>query len=505
LPSTSGKTAQPSGSATTAAGAAAPVISQQHAKRLRERGLNPILCERLGVHSVDGKTLGFHYFVGRQIHNTKLRRGKGNMPWVHGGKELVLWNLDCLADDPAPDEEVIITEGEFDAIAVLQCGFTRVVSVPNGAQTGEHGFKYLFRGKELIPDLAKFQGFVLALDSDRKGLASRNDLAVRLGDERCRWVAYPDGCKDANDVLKTHGPERLRQAIADAKPMWTDEVARMGDIPDPPANEPRYRIGLAALDHHGLRITLPAFWPIIGPYSSGKSVLVRQLLVNFWRLHGWRPLLTAFEENVKPRYQRDFRRHLIERAMLPDQPWTTEEIAAADAQLNENFVFLRRAPDVPVTADWLLDRVEYAVRVYGVKVVAIDPVNELRLTPAFGMSKTDFMGDFIMSLKALGEKYGLVIICCAHTSKDSTEKKMNRKALLTLNDGEDTRHWGGKADIGWIMWRNTTGPSLLHIDKVKDHETMGRPTLCELVLDRAMNKFSVGRIGYDILDQQKKE
>ena len=73
--------------------------------------------------------------------------------------------------------------------------------------------------------------------------------------------------------------------------------------------------------------------PIIGPYASGESVLLRQLLFNLWRLHKWKFLLTSFEENVKPRYQRDFRRHLIGRPMCTEQGeilWSDSNIAKAD-------------------------------------------------------------------------------------------------------------------------------------------------------------------------------
>jgi twinkle protein len=503
-PSTSVPMGRSSGSATTANGvAASPPISQAHAQRLKARGLNPILCAQLGVHTVDNRTLGFHYFAHGEIHNTKLRRGKGNMPWATGGKELILWNLDCLRADAEADEEVIITEGELDAIACIQVGHTRVVSVPNGAQTGEHGFQYLHAGSALLPDLDKFERFILAVDGDRKGIECRDALAVRLGDERCRWVAYPEGCKDANDVLQKHGPEALRELLANARPMWTDEVARMGDVPDPPQDEARYRLGIPELDQHGCRITLPVFWPVIGPYGAGKSVLLRQLLCGFYELHGWRCLLTSFEERIKPRYQRDLRRHFIGRPVLPDAPWTAEEIAEADAKINDGFVFLRRAKGKTVDPERLLDRIEYAVRVYGVRVVAIDPVNEIRFRVPPGQSKTDYLGDFIMQLKDLSDDYGLCVICCAHPPKDATERRLLRGGMLTLNDGADTAHWGNKADMGWCVWRNVNGPTLLHLDKIKDHETMGRPTLVELELDRALGRFKVRRLGYDILGDQQ--
>ena len=139
------------------------------------------------------------------------------------------------------------------------------------------------------------------------------------------------------------------------------------------------------------------------------------------------------------------------------------------------------------------------------RVIAIDPVNEVRLNVPPGRSKTDYLGDFMMRLKDLSEDYALLTICCGHVSKSSAEKRLSKKQILTLNDGEDTRHYGGKADIGWCVWRDVEGPTLLHIDKLKDHETMGRPTLVELKLDRGLNQFQVARIGYDILGRSAKE
>ena len=92
--------------------------------------------------------------------------------------------------------------------------------------------------------------------------------------------------------------------------MWTDEICRMDDVPDAGPVE-TFRTGFGGLDEHGWRLVTPAFMPVIGPYGSGKSVFLRQLLVNLWRIHGWRFLLTSFEEKIKPRYERDLRRNLI--------------------------------------------------------------------------------------------------------------------------------------------------------------------------------------------------
>jgi len=353
---------------------------------------------------------------------------------------------------------------------------------------------YRFDGEkyELDQTLSAFTEFVLAFPRGDEAL--RDDVAMRLGDLNCRWVKWPDGVNRAADLAKDTD-RTLWNAIETARRMWTDVVCTMNEIPEP-GPEQTYKTGFPLLDRHGCRFVRPAFMPIIGPYGSGKSVLLRQLAINLWQLHGWRTAITAFEERVKPRFQRDLRRHIIGHG----GSWSDEEIFKADADIEKAFRFIRRPRGSLLDADALIGYIEYAVKVYGVEVVMIDPVNEIDHQVPRGESKTDYMGRFIMRLKQLADDYSLLMIVCAHPPKDGVEKRLQKNGLLTLNDGADTAHYGNKADIGWCVWRNLDGPTLLHVDKIKDHESMGKPTLVELNLDTRMNCFREGRIGYEILN-----
>jgi hypothetical protein len=339
-----------------------------------------------------------------------------------------------------------------------------------------------------------YERYLIALPPKSESL--RDDIAVRLGDHRCTWCEWPFGADKVE----------IGNRLITARPMWLDEIATIDDIPEP-GPETTYTSGFDELDRHGFRIVLPTFMPLIGPYGSGKSVLLRQLLVNLWRLHGWKFLLTSFEEKVKPRYLRDLRRHLIGRPQVsPDGEvlWSDVDVARADAEIRQAAVFLRRKRTHTLDLDRLLGLIEFAVRVHGVKVVAIDPVNEIDHQVPKGESKTDYMGRFIMALKALADDYDLLMICCAHPPKDGVEKRLSKSKLLTLNDGADTAHWGNKADIGFCVWRRGLGdfdPTYLHGDKLKDHETMGKPFLAELVLNPLTNTFRVNRMGYHLLQE----
>jgi hypothetical protein len=378
-------------------------------------------------------------------------------------------------DDPLV---LVIDERQWDECRVAGLPHVRHASTPQDLLNSDG---------TLRDELQWFSSFVILIPEGGENL--RDTIAMNIGDERCKWAYWP------------YDPADIPAAVANASRMWTDEICLISDVPEPGPVK-TYKTGIQGLDEHGLRLTLPSFFPIVGPYGSGKSVLLRQLLVNLWRLHGWRFLLTSFEEQIKPRYERDLRRNIIG---LRQSEWSARDIAKADAELKQMAVFFRRKRNTVLDLDRLIDRIEFAVRVYGVKVVAIDPVNEIDHVVPKGMAKTDYIGQFIMRLKDLASDYGLLMIVLVHPPKDGVEKRLQRAGMLTLNDGADSANWGNKADMGWAVWRDVNGPTMLHVDKIKDHETMGKPTLAQLRLDTEMNQFHVARIGYDILAEDEVE
>lgn len=484
-------------------------LTEEHARAITSRrGLNSGLCQKLGMHTHDAKTIGFHYLKNGEIYNTHLRKAGKEMPWVIPAKDkpLIFWNIDCLKTVEAGDR-IVITEGEFDGIACVQAGFERTVSVPNGAPQSnrEEGsrYGYLLAGKELIPELrdaiAKGCRITLAVDGDEKGRWLRDDLAVRIGDEHCSWVEWPEGCKDANDALQRHGEAELRSAILSARPMWNDELGSLDDFTR--RQSVSYPTGIPDF---GLKIELPSLLLMMGAYHTGKSTFLRQLLWSLWKTHKWRFLLTCLEEPVWPRIVGHF--CALEIGRHPANfGWggkdASEEIARAEAEIRRAARFLVRPKRELLSRKRFFDRVELAVRRDGVRVIGLDPVNEL--DHDIGPNETLYWANFIMDCKALADEYQLLFIICGHPSKDGYLRllKSRETKLPQLVDMAGSMNWANKADIGITISKpNPDKPiTWLYHEKAKDHETMGKPTLYELTHHPGINRFEITGQGFELV------
>jgi twinkle protein len=171
----------------------------------------------------------FSYFRAGELVNCKYRAIEQKSFCLEQDCELVLYGLDDI--DP---EQLIWVEGELDKLALEVAGYRSVVSVPNGAPPiGADNFDALLRYLDADHDrLEGVQWHVLALDMDAPGFALEAGLARRLGPERCARVRWPEGCKDANDVLVKHGVEEVQWYIEHATPYPIEGAVGIDDYRD---------------------------------------------------------------------------------------------------------------------------------------------------------------------------------------------------------------------------------------------------------------------------------
>jgi twinkle protein len=82
----------------------------------------------------NGNIVVFPFLEHGLVVNEKYR-APGKKFWQRAAGRRTFWNSDAL-DDPALEAghlALVITEGEFDALTAIECGFPLSVSVPDGA------------------------------------------------------------------------------------------------------------------------------------------------------------------------------------------------------------------------------------------------------------------------------------------------------------------------------------------------------------------------------------
>jgi twinkle protein len=447
-----------------------------------------IPCEVAAAAGVvsDGKHLAFEYRQNGTVSFLKVRRevvehGERTKTFFiqPKGVELCLWNEDCLSAPSSPDAPLIITEGEFDALSFMTAGVPDVVSVPNGA-AGRPGqgaivpsedkqFAYLWDGHALKAGLKRYGRIILATDDDEPGRILREELAIRLGRTRCWWVRYPEGCKDANEVLDRHGADALSDMIAAAKPLVPNKLVAFDEIPQQ-ANRTAYSSGWRGLDQH-LKLVMPSLVVITGVPNAGKSQWALALGANLAHTHGLKGAILQFEDSVE-RNREDLIRYYRGKV---DGATRSEAID----WMGRMFRTLSPSEDVDEDADftlaWLKAAIEEAATRHAAKWVLVDPWNELEHMWGINETETGYTNKALKDLKRLARRYQIALIVVTHPSKSGGQVKPLED--MTLYDVAGSAAWRNKADHGVIVYRASKDDPVTHIkvDKSKDFALMGTP------------------------------
>ena len=186
--------------------------------------------EALHGQYVQRECINFKYKKDGILINVKYRDKNKNFKMIAEATK-ILYNIDSIKGS----KEALIVEGEIDVAAYIECGYKPVVSVPNGVSiTDAEKEEYLKTGQFrqnlnmeyldiCIDDFKGCETIYLGTDDDIAGKKLREELARRLGKNRCKYIKYSsykklDGtpCKDGNEVLISLGPRTLRETINNA-------------------------------------------------------------------------------------------------------------------------------------------------------------------------------------------------------------------------------------------------------------------------------------------------
>jgi twinkle protein len=493
-----------------------PTLGRTAVQAFEGRGISAETAARFGIYTgktvqtagpeprsdvvpdAEGNVVVFPFFE-RSVVVAEKYRAPGKRFWQRPGGRRTFWNADAL-DDPSLATghlPLIITEGEIDALTAVDCGFPLAVSVPDGAPTVPTGerpdelrpldpgteregkFEFLFNNRERLRPVKRF---ILAVDNDLPGQRLAAELVRRLSASRCSFVEYPQGCKDLNDVRQKHGAEGVAAVLNGARPYPVKGLYKLTDYPDLPPRE-TYRTPWHSLDEH-LRFFAGEFMVVTGIPNHGKSPFVFNMLIGLAQDHGWPAAIFSPETPVMPALRDKIRRMLLGR---PHEEASKTEVAQADAWIGRYFTFIDPEPigdghDEDFDLDWIIDRAKDAVLRNGIRILVIDPWNEIEHARHRDETVTDYIARSIRALKRFARQHDVAVIVVAHPTKEVGKDGKGRPP--TLYDIEGSAAWYNKCDHGVVVHRfdETTSETTIRIAKCKWQET-GRKGLVNFRFD----------------------
>lgn len=385
---------------------------------LREvRKLDDALLSAMGVRELQHKALGqvavFPYRKGGKDYAAKFRTIDKRFLSTKGVSR-GLFNTDALSVDL--DLPVIITEGEIDCLSVIQSGFQRAVSLPDGWSPQGNKLEALVAASEA---LRASPYVVVAGDNDRAGESLPKTLANLLPGHDVRYVIWPDGCKDANDVLMTYGEGEVARCIAAARRVDPPGGIISGFSDMPPRSDQRVlKIGKAPFDQ-AIALELGELSVWTGLPGHGKSTLVTWVADEVSRHEQVRIGMIGLETHPHRIRDQLARMHLR-------RPWKSlgnGEREKLLSDLDARWRMVHVTGDMENHLGWLEGMVRALVVRDGCKLVVIDPWNELEHLPEPGESMTHYINFALRTIRRWARDLECHIAIVAHPAKIKADGK----------------------------------------------------------------------------------
>ncbi len=373
--------------------------------------------------------------------------------------EKCLYRFDQIAK--CKGDTLIVTEGEIDTLSFLEAGFDMVSSIPDGAPnegTKNYTTKFDFlKSAESI--LGHFKKITLAMDNDPNGKTAERELVRRIGPERCYTIQYPEGCKDANDVLVKHGIEAVKRLISSSKPYPVAGIFTTEDLREEVLL--RYKqgknrglsTGLVSLDKC-YTVKPGEFTVVTGIPGSGKSEFIDALCVRMAMTHDWKfaffspenlPVSRHIEKLLEKVEGKPFARNGFEERRM-----TIEEVDQSLCTMNDYFYFIYPENDI-LSVDKILELARVTIYRHGVHGIVIDPWNELE--HLYGnLTEAQYLSRELTKIRRFARLNQIHVWVIAHP-RNLVKDKSGDYRPPTMYEISGGAHWRNKADNGLCIHR----------------------------------------------------
>lgn len=352
---------------------------------------------------------------------------------------------------------VIMTEGQFDTLAVAAAGYGNVVSVP----TGQGGFAWFDNADESKDFLKRFDTLIIFGDREGDKITLLEEMKARFNGKikHVRIEDYKD-CKDANEILQKYGKDYIRQCIENAEELQIEHLKKMKDIKRVNMSElPRISTGIASLDKYLLGFFYGQVITLTGRSGDGKTTLASQFAAHAleqhiptviysgeipdWMVKEWLVFQLAGPNNLE-----------ITGRGTDIRLETYQQIEAWEPFSENCYVYSVDELDVDDTEDdsqSLLSTIKQAILRAGVKFIIIDNMmTAMNFTEDADLNKSQ--SSFMKQLKYIAKTYEVIILLVAHPKKAPNRREQS----VTKEDIAGSSNIGNLSDTIIVYSRPNT-------------------------------------------------
>jgi twinkle protein len=474
-------------------------LSAEGVAFLKSRGISRDTAEMVGLRSArsfiraaesDVDVVVFPY-KNKGVQYAEKLRWSGGKGFSCNGAPGTLWNIDNVQTN----DDMIICEGEMDALSFIECGYESAVSIPNGAPlklvdgkidpNDDDKFKYVWEAKDKMEFVGRV---IICTDSDGPGQVAAEELARRIGKDVCWRITLPNGFKDANEVLMAKGQAGIDALVTSAEPWpisglydsshYFDQVDKI--FQDGLGSGAT--TGYASVDEY--YTVAPGMLTVVtGHPSMGKSEFVDQIMVNLAKGRGWKFAICSFENEPRLHITKLISKYL-------EKPFHGQSGNISDAEFDSSkqfvqshFSFVHQSDGDLSTVSSIIERLKVAVKRHGIRGAVIDPYNYI-VKEGDG-SETEWISSMLSRIRAFAQAYELHIWFVAHPTK-MMRSADGRVPPPMGYDISGSAAWFAKADHGLTVHRPS--PDLLPTTNIMSWKSrfswLGKQGSCSLSYDK---------------------
>lgn len=374
----------------------------------------------------------------------KINKGE-NKTWCQKGADTtpLLFNMNRIN----VLKPLLITEGEPDALAAIESGYTNTVSVPLGAGN----FHWI---EECWDWLEQFDNVIVCSDNDEAGIKMQKEVVYRLGSWRCKIVNIPPvyqpehgdkvRLKDLNEVLYWCGKEKVFELITNASDTPVDSVSDYSEIKNIDLdNIDGIYTGFRDLDNKLMKLFYGSFNIVTGINGSGKSSFLSHLVCqsleqdkNVWLYSGELP---NFQSKNWINYILAGQRNLTEKQVNGTPFWKVTN--QAQIQMNKHYkghLYIYKDGYSHKVSKLIQSMID-SIRKYGAKLIIIDNLTSVNLE-CNENNKYNKQEEFVMQCIDIAKKYNVAVILVCHPHKIETMRRLTKMDVQGISAIIDLAH-----------------------------------------------------------------